>query len=318
MSLKSAVREHAPVAALRAYREASMWLRLLRSGNLQFLRFALPGHYYSPIPDTRVLGRDASRIFPTDATEVAGVDLRTAAQLDLARRFGELYDELPFPTNPEPGVPFYLDNEWFSYGDAIALYGILRTYRPRRIVEVGSGFSSAAMLEVDRRFLGRATEFTFIEPDPVRLQSLLTPEDRARCRIVEGPVQNAPDACFTALAEGDVLVIDSSHAAKAGSDVNHLFFHVLPLLASGVVIHFHDIGWPFEYPRSWFEYGRAWNEAYLLRAFLQYNEAFEVLYYPAYLAAVHGETLRALMPLAMEEPSHDSMMGNSSIWLLKR
>jgi hypothetical protein len=51
---------------------------------------------------------------------------------------------------------------------------------------------------------------------------------------------------FAALGENDILFIDSTHVAKVGSDVNYLFFEVLPNLNPGVLIHIHDIFYPFE------------------------------------------------------------------------
>jgi hypothetical protein len=105
--------------------------------------------------------------------------------------------------------------------------------------------------------------------------------------------------------------------AKVDSDVVHLFFRVLPALAPGVLVHFHDIPWRFEYPRTWLEQGKAWNEAYLLRAFLMYNPAFEVHWYAAFLADRHLAALTRALPTAVRPPSAPTMLSHSSIWLRK-
>ena len=90
-------------------------------------------------------------------------------------------------------------------------------------------------------------------------------------------VQNVKLIEFEKLEPNDLLFIDSSHISKIGSDLNYLLFEVLPSLKPGVIIHFHDILYPFEYPYEWIEKGIYWNEAYLLKAFLMHNKNYEIL-----------------------------------------
>jgi len=116
---------------------------------------------------------------------------------------------------------------------------------------------------------------------------------------------------FAGLSSGDVLFVDSSHVSKVGSDVNHIFFHILPMLNPGVRVHFHDIFYPFEYPEEWIFAGRSWTEAYILRAFLQYNGSFEVELFPNYLMRFHEEFFKKAMPLCRKDPG-------GSIWLRKK
>jgi hypothetical protein len=96
-----------------------------------------------------------------------------------------------------------------------------------------------------------------------------------------------------------------------GSDVNYLVFEVLPRVQPGVLVHIHDIYWPFEYPAEWVLEGRSWNEGYLLRAFLQYNEAFDILLFNNYLGHRHGDFMREVMPLFMKNDG-------GSLWLQRR
>ncbi len=322
--LKARLKRRVPQGALMAFREAASWpavLRVLGSRNKLFLRFAPPGHYYSPIPDLAAVRRNAARIFdaPDDPgpPSLPGIDLHEAAQLERLQLFGRVHEELPFPDRPTPGFRYHLDNEWFTYGDCVALYSILRTHRPRRIVEVGSGFSSAAMLDLNDRFFDGSLQLTFIEPYPERLESLLRDSDAERCTVLRASVQDVDLDVFAQLEDGDVLFVDSSHVAKMDSDVLHLLFEVLPVLAPGVLVHFHDIPWPFEYPRAWLEQGKAWNEAYLLRAFLMYNPAFEVHWYGAFLAARHLAALSRVLPTAVRPPSSPTTLSHSSLWLRK-
>lgn len=115
---------------------------------------------------------------------------------------------------------------------------------------------------------------------------------------------------FESLQANDILFIDSTHVCKTYSDVNRIFFEILPHLSSGVHIHFHDIFYPFEYPRKWVYEGRAWNEAYLLRAFLQYNSAFQVVLMNTYMEHFFDTFFDQNMPLCMKAKG-------GSIWIQK-
>lgn len=287
------------------------------SGNYVFLNFAGPGHYYSPLPDlseVRAAGESAWRAV---ADDLPGIHLDVPAMLALTDEFADGVADLDFPARPGASTRYHFDNPYFSYGDAIIAGSMLRRFAPTRVIEIGSGFSSACLLDVAERFLDGDVAFTFIEPHPERLLRLLTVGDLERSSVERRPVQAVPLALFDMLESGDVLFVDSSHVGKFGSDVLHLLFRVLPRLASGVIVHFHDVPWPFEYPRHWLEQGRAWNEAYLLRAFLQYNEAFEILYFNAYMEACQRDAYAAALPLALRRPSTAETLGNSSLWLRK-
>src|SRR5262249_30659220 len=151
------------------------------------------------------------------------------------------------------------------------------------VIEIGSGFSSALMLDVNERFLDKRTNLTFIEPNPDRLHLLLNEDDKRRVRIVRRPGQETSDL-LCKVRPGGFLFVDSSHVSKIGSDVNFICFEVLPNLPIGTFIHFHDIFWPFEYPNEWIAEGASWNEAYLLRAFLTMNTCFEIIFWAPFAA----------------------------------
>lgn len=139
-------------------------------------------------------------------------------------------------------------------------------------------------------------QFTFIEPDPLRLNDCLTSADRKRCVIIEKPVQKVSYEAFEALEANAILFIDSSHVGKIGSDVNFLFFNVMPRLKPGVLIHVHDIMWPFDYSIEFYRLGRAWNEVHLLRAFLMFNSAFRIRFWGAYACHRFPAYLREHLP----------------------
>jgi len=268
-----------------------------------------PGDFYSPIPSREDLDRSApARERARAEKEIAGVDLAEATQLETLDAIARFQEQLPFGDAPREGLRYHLSNDWFAHGDGAVFYGMLRHLAPKRVVEIGSGFSSALLLDVRDRFLGRDLACTFVEPNCARLKGLLRPEDHATTTIIERPLQDVPLETFDALDDGDLLFVDSTHVAKIGSDVLRIFFEVLPRLKRGVVVHFHDVFHPFEYPEPWIREGRAWNEAYVLRAFLQYNDAFRVLFFNDWLARFHRQRLERAIPATKKG-------AGGSIWL---
>ena len=253
------------------------------------------GHYYSPIPARGEVARtlDGGRA----TSEVKGVDFRRDAQRALLEEFARYYGELPFPEKPREGCRFYFDQNWFAYTDAIILYGFLRHFDPRKIVEIGSGFSSAVMLDTLERFPNRNAAVTFIEPYPARLNALIDPRATARTTLLEKPVQAVDLGVFRALEAGDLLFVDSSHVVKFDSDLHHILFDILPLLPVGTHVHFHDIFYPFEYPDAWLREGRYWNECYLLRAFLTGNQGWEIVFFNHYANLEFADFIEKNLPL---------------------
>lgn len=271
------------------------------------------GHYYSPL-----LGKDEReryarylRVRPIPA-DVPAVDLRLPEQIDLAQRLSAHYRHLPWTDEPgmDRGLRYHYWNTWYHYADAVTYACMLMEYRPRRVIEVGSGFSSALLLDVNDRFLGSATRITFIEPFPDRLLELTTKTD-LEGRLVEKSLQQVPLNSFRQLESGDVLFVDSTHVCRPQSDVNYLFFEVLPVLKPGVLVHLHDIFYPFEYPADWIERGWSWTENYLLRAFLQYNGSFRIEFMNTLVQRVHADWYRNNMALALREGPGPA----GSIWL---
>lgn len=271
-------------------------------------QFVPPGHFYSAVPPLTEVRARASHIFDRNCRTVAGVDLREAEQLALLERFAEYYRDHPFTATQREDRRYFFENPHYSYSDALFLHCMLRHIRPKRVIEVGSGYSSAATLDTCELFLGNEVDCTFIEPYTDLLRSILKPGDTERINIIEKPLQDVPVSLFEGLTANDILFIDSTHVSRVGSDVNYLFFEVLPALRPWVVIHFHDVFWPFEYPESWIEEGRQWQEDYVLRAFLEFNQAFEIVVFNSFLETFHSDWFEKHMPLCLKNPG-------SSIWL---
>ncbi len=217
---------------------------------------------------------------------------------------------MPFKDEKTNGLRYYFENPSYSHSDGILLYCMLRSIKPKRVIEVGSGFSSCATLDTNELFFGNSIETTFIEPYPDLLNSLIKDEDRSRIKVIPSRLQDVELSLFDALQPGDILFIDSTHVSKINSDVNRIFFEILPRLAPGVYIHFHDIFFPFEYPKDWIYKGVAWNEAYLLRAFLQYNSSFRIILMNTFMEHFHEQHFETYMPLCLQNRG-------GSIWLHK-
>jgi hypothetical protein len=155
----------------------------------------------------------------------------------------------------------------------------------------------------------RNLQITCIEPHPERLKSILRNDDARRLELIVRPIQEVPEGIVDELERNDILFIDSTHVLKTGSDVHFELFHLLPRLKPGVVIHFHDVVYPFEYPDKWvFESNYSWNEAYALRAFLMYNTRFRVIFWNSLFARGYRASIQDEFSPFLKNPG-------SSIWL---
>lgn len=270
-----------------------------------------PGHYYSTVISIDEIKEREEEIWKGVKTDgINGIDLRLSSQKDLVANFVEYYADIPFQNTKTEDNRYYFENGLYSYTDAITLYSMIRHLKPKQIIEVGSGFSSSVMLDTNQMFYNNQINLTFIEPYPERLNELLKEEDKKTTEIIVDFVQNIDLAVFELLNAGDILFIDSTHVVKTGSDVHFILFEILPKLKKGVYIHFHDVFYPFEYPKKWVYKGRNWNEDYFLRAFLMYNTEFEIELFSHYLHTHHKEVFEK-MPLCYKNEG-----GN--LWIRKK
>ncbi len=252
-----------------------------------------PNHFYQPIPDTRELS-DALWATPS---ALPGIDVDEQGQIDLLAQFVAAfkaeYEALPRSKAAAPHL-YYLNNASFESVDAEILYCMIRHFKPRRVWEIGSGFSTllaAQAIEENRRLDGSRCELVAFEPYP---NPTLKTGFPGLSRLVASRIQDVPLPEFAKLEQNDFLFIDSSHVLKIGSDVQYEYLEVLPRLAEGVIVHCHDIFLPAEYPRDWVVNDhRFWNEQYLLQAFLAFNRAFQVLWAGSFMHLRHPDKLEA-------------------------
>jgi predicted O-methyltransferase YrrM len=168
----------------------------------------------------------------------------------------------------EPLEPVWT-NGFLSGLDAASLYALIRMYRPRLYIEIGSGHST--------RFARRAiqdekinTTIVSIDPAPgIGIQKLAD-------RIIQKPVEDMDLGVFESLQSGDILFVDHSHRVFTNSDSTVVFLDILPKLHPGVLVHFHDVFLPADYPPEWQD--RYYAEQYLLACYLlARTDTFEIL-----------------------------------------
>jgi len=253
-----------------------------------------PNHYYWPVPDFREL---ESREWPTEA-EPAAVDLAFSRQLQFLQTVVRRYTaEWASNTSPFFSVGYSYNNGFFETVDAEIAYCLVRHYKPKRIVEVGGGYSSrvlAAALDTNLNLDGVRGELVTIDPYPDRFPKQALSD---RVHLITQTVQHIDLGVFLGLQSGDFLFLDSSHVVGIGSDVVREYLEIVPRIAGGVLIHAHDIFIPCEYPRDAVLHNLAfWSEQYLLQAFLMFNPAFEVLWGSSYMQSRAGASLEEVFP----------------------
>jgi hypothetical protein len=268
-----------------------------------------PGHFYSPIVDagdSHAIKAVRKRV---SAPISAGITVDAEKMKTMLNRLAEQHRRFSFPRDQQSGYRFYFDNPFFGCHDASVLFSMLLEFRPRRIIEIGCGHSSRLFLDANDQFFDGAIELTFIDPSPDSLSGLGGGEESVNPRLIGSSLQDVSLETFELLEANDIVFVDSSHVSKTGSDVNYFVFEILPVLKPGVLVHIHDIFYAFEYLEDWvLKEKRSWNEAYLIRAFLQYNASFEIVYWNNFVWHRLRDELAAAMPLCLENEG-------GSIWL---
>ena len=259
----------------------------------------LPKHFYQPIPDTAELEKTYPRV-----SSMAGIDWNEAAQLRLARevfpKYAAEYAQFHADfVNRESSKNLTLE---FVGHDPYVYYCMLRHFQPRRVIEIGAGFSTLVACHAAAR--NKNTAVIAIEPYPGDWLR----EVENDIELLRQGAQETEMALFDSLEANDILFIDSSHVVKMGSDVCHLVLEVLPRLRSGVLAHFHDIFLPHDYPLDWLLRRVFWSEQYLLQAYLIHNQRMRILFANHYMNARHGQLMRQTFP-------ESDRVGGGSLWL---
>jgi hypothetical protein len=297
------------LAAAGWFRLARYWgiknLPLTKKTFLKLGMFPIVDHYYDPLFDYRKI--------PTSNIHRKNVlPLDPERQLSFVRTLNYGQELIKIPAHSQSDSDFYYVNGSFGSGDAELYYSIIRKNKPKRIIEVGSGFSTRialkAIADQKNQDPGFSCRVTCIEPYEMPFLEKLNVD------LVRKKVEDIDVALFKELGESDILFIDSSHILRPGGDVLLLILQVLPTLKKGVWIHFHDIFTPADYPIGWLkDEFRMWNEQYLLEGFLLYNEAFEVVASINLLNKEYKNEIASSFPVLGNDPEREP----GSFWIRK-
>jgi predicted O-methyltransferase YrrM len=243
-----------------------------------------PGHYYSPVVDVDDLADRQEKVW--GPRSLPGIDLNDEEQMEVFKYLLDLEPGFAIPKNKSPLRRYYGNSPSYTYVDGVVLYGMMQKYRPANVIEVGSGASSGCMIDASE-INEIKTSFTLIEPEPQYcLDKVLGKHDYEKhdINLIKKRVQDVEPEMFKILKRNDILFIDSSHVSKPGSDVNYLLTQVLPILNPGVLIHFHDIYYPFEYTKEYLlQLKLVWNEVYSIHNFLLFNSNYKIVFFSDYV-----------------------------------
>jgi predicted O-methyltransferase YrrM len=272
------------------------------------------GHYYSPVPDNRELAREPrrSQVWPTQPRVTPGIDWNADGQRRLATEVFARQDRLEFADDESPdATEYWTGNGQYPPLDAWVLEAFLRELRPRRTIEIGSGFSSLVTARVNRELLGESMTFTCIEPNP---RQFLLDGVTGITEVRLEQVQDTPLSLFDELDDRDVLFVDTSHTVKTGGDVVWIYSEIIPRLRPGVVVHIHDAFLPGDYPEQWVREGWGWNETYFINAFLAFNSAFEILFGAQWMLQNAPDAIERAFPGFARHRER----GGASLWIRRR
>ena len=252
--------------------------------------FPLRDHYYEPQFDNR----KTRQPFSQDRT-LPGIDWNITGQLQLLGRLSFAPELSDIPDRQPAALDFYLNNGAFDSGDAEYWYQLIRLLKPKRIFEVGSGYSTLMAIRAVRRNQeqdpGYSCKHVCIEPYE---RPWL---EETGVSVVRQKIEDLDVEFFSELSENDILFIDSSHVIRPQGDVLFEYLELLPTLNKGVVVHLHDIFSPRNYLQQWLEQEvKFWNEQYLLEAFLSQNPSWKIIGALNYLRHNHYEALKSVAP----------------------
>lgn len=264
-----------------------------------------PNHFYQPIPNTTTLHNDLWNM----ESDLKGINMNIDGQLYFLRNVFPLFEQeyTKFPTKPT-GVPyeFHLNNGYLDGLDAFVLWCMVRHFKPNNMIESGSGYST--FVSAQAALKNGNTNLISIEPYP---NEILKHGFPGLSQLYTQKIEDVDINIFKELKENDILFIDTSHCVRIGGDVNKIYLEIIPILNEGVIVHIHDIFFPWEYPKNWvLEMHRFWTEQYLLQAFLIFNSEFEILFSNSYMDYKYGTELRKVFP--------NSPCGGSSLWMRRK
>jgi len=269
--------------------------------------FPITDHYYEPMFNSRHLTKRL-----TENRCLPGIDLNVDEQLAILSRF-DFSDELGvFPLEKNGELQFHYHNTGVGPGDAEYLYNMIRLFKPRKILEIGSGNSTLMALNAIKQNKED-------DPDYVCQITCVEPYEnhwleKLDVKVLREKVENLDKELFRGLGANDILFIDSTHIIRPQGDVLFEYQEILPILRPGVIIHIHDIFTPKNYPEDWVSRRVIfWNEQYLLEAFLTFNDKYKIIGALNYLKHNYFKELSDKCPVLKNEPDREPR----SFWMVR-
>lgn len=270
--------------------------------------FPIADHYYEPLFNETHLKRslDSKRNLP-------GIKWNDDAQLSLLAQFNyhEELGAIPYHKTNDP-LQFYYGNPSLGPADAEYLYCMIRHFKPGRIIEIGSGYSTL----MAKQAIGNNTEEdTSYKCEQICIEPYEMPWlEKTGVQVMRKLVEDVDISFFSSLQNNDILFIDSSHIIRPQGDVLFEFLEILPTLNPGVIIHIHDIFSPKDYTKKHLvDDVLFWNEQYLLEAFLSCNSEFVIIGALNYLKTHFPDKLNSKLPILKNNPDHVP----GSFWIKK-
>ena len=269
--------------------------------------FPIRDHYYEPLFNSSHLSKSlrVDRVLP-------GIKFNDKEQLSLLDKFGFNEELLKISKEKKDGLEFYYNNNSFGVGDAEYLYNMIRLFKPKRLIEVGSGNSTLMAINAVRQNQKETPNYSceHICIEPYEMHWL----EKLSSQIIREKVENTDKQLFSQLEANDVLFIDSSHIIRPQGDVLFEYLEILPILKPGVLVHIHDIFTPKDYLDEWvLEDMKLWNEQYLLEAFMVFNNEYRIIGALNYLKHHYPDKLYAKCPILANKVDEEPC----SFWLIK-
>ena len=296
---------------------ASLWLKALRVVGMSkldekiFMKVGmLPiiDHYYQPLVNpkkhlTQSLRKDRN---------LPGIDMNTNGQLELLAQFNYADELKQFPLAKVDELTYYYNNGFYESGDAEYLYNMVRHFKPRKVVEIGSGYSTLMAQNAFRKNKAEDVNYNYTQVcvEPYEQPWL----EKTGVEVIRKRVETIEKSFFEELEPKDILFIGSTHMIRPQGDVLFEYLEILPVIKPGVIVHIHDIFLPKDYPDAWIlDEHRLWNEQYLLEAFLTFNDKFRILGAVNYLSHAYNKEFSAKHPVYGSQPGREP----GAFWMVR-
>jgi predicted O-methyltransferase YrrM len=296
---------------------SALWLRFTSNGQrLQSNEriFSILGilpildHYYQPLINPK---KHLKKSLRSDR-HLKGIDWNIEKQLEILHQFHFMEELKKFPMEKRKDTEYYYNNNMYTSGDSEYLYNMIRLFKPKKIIEIGSGNSTLMAINAIKE---NKIEFTEYQCQHICIEPYEQPWlEKVDVELKRNKVEELDLSFFNILEENDILFIDSSHVIRPQGDVLFEILEILPILNSGVIIHIHDIFTPKDYLDEWiYQDKKLWNEQYLLEAFLSFNTNFEIIGAVNYLSHHHREVFGHKCPVFKSQPGREP----GAFWIRK-